>query len=57
MGIVFALLSAAIQGVIAQVVFSVLSSFVNAFLGLVVTGSFMSFYLNATGNQANTSGA
>jgi hypothetical protein len=29
-----------------QVIFSVLSSFVNAFLGVAVTGSFMSFYLS-----------
>ncbi|MGH7198405.1 MAG: hypothetical protein ACREH5_06680 [Candidatus Omnitrophota bacterium] len=50
LGVVFALLSVALKGAVSQIVFAVLSSFVNAFLGVLVTGSFMNFYLKASGN-------
>src|SRR3989338_4574871 len=49
LGLIFVLLSTAMKGAItAQYIFAVLSSFVNAFLGIVVTGSFMHFYLEAS---------
>ena len=56
LGLFFALLNTAMKGVQApQFIFAVLSSFVNAFLGVVVTGSLMTFYLETSNN--NTSGA
>lgn len=55
LGVIFALLSAAVKGMASQIVFAVLSSFVNAFLGVLVTGSFMHFFFEASSN--NTSGA
>ncbi len=58
LGIGFAALSAAIPaGNAAQIAFGVVSSFINAILGVVVTGSFMSFYLSISNNNANTGGA
>ncbi|OGW82239.1 MAG: hypothetical protein A3C47_02240 [Omnitrophica bacterium RIFCSPHIGHO2_02_FULL_51_18] len=58
LGIGFAALSAAAPGQAAQIAFGIVSSFVNAFLGVVVTGSFMAFYLSITNNSdANTDGA
>ncbi|MBI3316115.1 MAG: hypothetical protein HYZ87_03985 [Candidatus Omnitrophica bacterium] len=53
-GIVFGLLSAA-QGLVFKAIFALVSSVLNGFLGIVVTGSFMSFYLAVSNN--NTSGA
>ena len=50
LGVIFALLSTVLKGMPSQVVFAVLSSFVNAFLGVLVTGSFMQFYFEASGN-------
>lgn len=51
LGAVFALLSTAIPQTTAQIIFAVMSSFINAYLGLVVTGSFMNFYLSASNNN------
>jgi hypothetical protein len=46
LGLIFALIStAAGEGVPSQSIFAVLSSFVNAFLGVLVSASFMAFYL------------
>ncbi len=53
-GALYALASVAIKGKAAQIIFAVLSSFVNAFLGLLVTGAFMHFYL-AISNPNNNS--
>jgi hypothetical protein len=50
LGAGFAGLSLVIKGMPAQILFALLSSFVNAYLGLVVTGSFMSFYLALPSN-------
>ena len=58
LGLFFALLSAAMKGAQpAQIVFVVLSSFVNAFLGVMVTGSFMTFYLEASNNTIGANGS
>jgi len=57
LGIVLALLSAVVKGTASQVIFGIVSSFVNAYLGVLVTSSFMHFYFNVAGNTANTSGA
>lgn len=58
LGISFAALSASTAGKTPQIIFGVLSSFVNAFLGVVVTGSFMAFYLSLSRNSgASTGGA
>jgi hypothetical protein len=46
LGAIFAGISLILKGVAGQVVFAVLSSIVNAYLGVVVTGSFMNFYLS-----------
>lgn len=57
-GLVFALVSLGIKGQAADVIFSALSSFVNSYLGVVVTGAFMSYYLALAGNsKPNASGA
>ncbi len=51
LGLFFALLSTAMKGApTAQIIFAVLSSFVNAFLGVMVTGSFMTFYFETSNN-------
>ena len=51
LGLFFALLSAVLkQPPAAQIIFAVLSSLVNAFLGVMVTGSFMTFYLETSNN-------
>ena len=50
LGAVYALLSTAMPGTVSQVVFAALSSFVNAYLGLVVSGAFMNFYFLKSGN-------
>jgi hypothetical protein len=50
LGVVFALLNLGVRGTAAQLVFAVLSSFINAFMGVLVTGSFMNFYLKVSGN-------
>ncbi len=55
LGLLLAGLDAAIKGAPAQIVFAVISSLVNAFLGVVVTASFMTLYLSLSNN--NTSGA
>lgn len=57
LGLVFALLTASIPGQASQIGFGIVSSFINAFLGVVVTGSFMSLYLSISNNNANTGGA
>ncbi len=56
-GLIFAAISAAGAGesTVAKVIFAALSSFVNAFLGVLVTGTFMTYYLGR--NQSNTAGA
>lgn len=54
LGVILAILSAAVKGTAAQVVFAVLSSFVNAYLGVLVSAAFMNLYLSAS---HNTSGA
>ena len=41
------------QEMITQTIFALLSSFVNAYLGVVVTAAFMNFYLSIQ-NQSNT---
>lgn len=46
LGALFAALALVIQGMVSQVIFAVLSSAVNAYLGVVVTGSFMTMYLS-----------
>lgn len=55
LGLLLAGLDAAIKGTPAQIVFAVISSLVNAFLGVVVTASFMTLYLSLSNN--NTRGA
>ncbi len=51
LGVLFALLSTAMKGAqMAQIIFAVLSSFVNAFLSVMVTGAFMTFYLETSNN-------
>lgn len=55
LGILFAALSASIPGNTSQIIFGVVSSFVNAVLGVVVTGSFMALYLALSqGSVSNT---
>jgi len=55
LGLFFALLSTMMKGAqTAQIIFAVLSSLMNAFLGVMVTGAFMTFYLETSNN---TSGA
>ncbi|GEM_PF-943006 len=55
LGVLFTLISTAMKGAqAAQFIFAVSSSFVNAFLGVMVTGSFMTFYME---NSNNTGGA
>lgn len=51
LGAGFAGLSLVLKGTPAQIVFAVFSSFVNAFLGLMVTGSFMNFYLSLSSHN------
>ncbi len=52
LGILFAAMSAAMKGIVSQVIFAVLSSFVNAYLGVVVSASFMTFYLGLSNRSA-----
>jgi hypothetical protein len=47
LGTIFGLLGGIITGVISQVLFGFFSSLVNAYLGVVVTGTFMSYYLSS----------
>ena len=54
LGALFALLTAAVKGTPGDVIFAVISSFINSFLGLWVTGCFMTFYLNASVNATNS---
>ena len=57
-GLVFALVSLGVKGPAADVIFSALSSFVNSYLGVVVTGAFMNYYLAlASNSKPNASGA
>lgn len=58
-GLVFALVNLATKGgTVSDVVFAALSSIVNSYLGIVVTGAFMSYYLALVGNSnTNASGA
>ncbi len=56
LGVLLGLLSVAIKGIASQVIFAVLSSLLNAFLGTVVTAAFMSFYLELSAHN-NTTGA
>ncbi|MBI3252747.1 MAG: hypothetical protein HYZ52_05490 [Candidatus Omnitrophica bacterium] len=51
LGAIFALVGAAMPKAISDVVFAILGSFVNSYLGVLVTASFMSFYLG-TKSQA-----
>lgn len=46
LGAIFAAISFVLKGMAAQIIFAALSSAVNAYLGLVVTGSFMALYLS-----------
>ncbi len=58
LGLAFGALTAAAPGQASQIAFGIMSSFVNAFLGVVVTGSFMSLYLSFSNtSNANTGGA
>lgn len=50
LGVVFALLNLGVKGMASQMIFAILSSFINAFVGVIVTGSFMNFYLKVSGN-------
>lgn len=50
LGVVFGLLSLGLQGSAPQILFGVLSAFVNAFLGVVVSGAFMKLYLEVSNN-------
>ena len=57
LGVVFAGVSLGVKATIPQqIIFAALSSFVNSFLGLFVSSSFMSFYLGLpqSGNTNNT---
>lgn len=54
LGLILGLLSFAVKGLASQIVIAVLSSAVNAFLGTIVSGAFMSFYLS---RGSNTTGA
>ena len=53
LGLVMGGVGVAVKGAASQVIIAVASSFVNAFLGVVVTGTFMAFYLD----YRNTQGA
>ena len=53
-GLVVGLLTRVMPDRASQILFAVLSSLVNAFLGLFVTASFMSFYLGKSSPQAGT---
>lgn len=56
LGLFFAFLSTALkQAQAAQIIFAVLNSLVNAFLGVMVTGSFMTFYLEISNNTGGAS--
>lgn len=55
-GLVFALVSLGVKGPAAEVIFAALSSFVNSYLGVVVTGTFMNYYLALAGNTQNNAG-
>ena len=50
LGVLFAALSAVMKGTAPQIVFAVLSSFVNSYLGVLVSASFMAFYLALSGS-------
>lgn len=54
LGLLFGVASLALKGLTSQILFGILSSFINAFLGVAVTGSFMKLYLSLT---TNTTGA
>ena len=56
LGLLFAAMSAAMKGIASQIIFAVLSSFVNAYLGVVVSGSFMVFYLKLSSNNTSSAG-
>ncbi len=57
-GLLFALVNLATKGgTVSDVIFAALSSLVNSYLGLVVTGAFMSFYLGLSSQSNNTVGA
>ncbi len=52
-GVILGLMNVAAPGVVSQVAYAVLSSVLNAFLGVFVTASFMNFYMEIS----NTAGA
>lgn len=52
LGALFALITLGLQGTISQVLFAVLSSLVNSFLGVIVSGAFMGFYLGRSQGSA-----
>ncbi len=54
LGVIYAAVSVVIPILIAQVIFAILSSVVNAILGVLVTASFMSFYLGLSANTNAT---
>ncbi|MCG3175276.1 MAG: hypothetical protein MOGMAGMI_00198 [Candidatus Omnitrophica bacterium] len=53
LGALFALITLVVQGTISQILFATLSSAVNAFLGVVVSGAFMAFYLGRSQGSAS----
>lgn len=55
LGIAVGLLARVVPAGISQYIFAVVSSFINAFLGLTVTASFMSFYLGLSAQPSSSS--
>ncbi len=52
-GLVYALIGLAVpEGRVSQIIFSILSGFVNSFLGVIVTASFLAYYLANSGSRS-----
>jgi len=54
LGLGLGILTIAVKGMAAQAIFAFFSSAVNAFLGLFVAGSFMTFYFGVANSNSNT---